>query len=146
MREWSIDELTEAADLAVLSEGVTQFGRSQAIGGNARPIACLLREDRHVVAGGSGRTEFYRLFINYLWVTESLRSRGLGSQVLARLELAAIERGCKDALVETLSDRTANLYARLGYRPVATIPSYVGSFTKHVLVKPIAGRPQESVA
>ena len=73
MRAWSIEELTEAADLAVLSEGVTQFGRSQAIGGNARSIACLLREDRHVVAGGSGRTEFCRLFINYLWVTESLR-------------------------------------------------------------------------
>ena len=139
MRDWSIEEVTEATDLAVLSEGVTQFGRSLSIGGNARAIACLLREDRQVVAGASGRTEFDRLFISYLWVKESLRSRGLGSQVLAKLELAAIERGCKDALIETLSDRTANLYARLGYQQVAAVPSYVGSFTKHVLVKPIAG-------
>ena len=146
MREWLVDELIEAADLAVLSEGVTQFGRSQAIGGNARPIACILREGQHVVAGGSGRTEFSRLFINYLWVAESLRSRGLGSQVLARLEFAARERGCKDALIETLSNRTASLYARLGYEMVATIPSYVGLFTKYVLVKPFTGRGQESVA
>ena len=35
--------------------------------------------------------------------------------------------------------RAAELYARLGYRQIAKIPHYVGSFTKHIMVKPIAG-------
>ena|SRR5450631_1887396 len=141
MREWSVVEHSSESDLAVLSEGVTTYGRSLALGGDARPIACLVRESEEIVAGGSGRTEFDRLFVAYLWVKEALRSRGLGSEVLGRLEKAAHARGCNDALIETLNDRTANLYTRLGYKPVAKIPHYVGPFTKHVLLKPLsAGR------
>jgi GNAT superfamily N-acetyltransferase len=97
----------------------------------------LVREADQVVAGGTGRTEFSRLFVNYLWVTEPLRSRGLGQQVSAMLESAARERGCVDALIETLDDHVASLYVRWGYTAVATIPTYVGRFTKHVLVKPL---------
>jgi hypothetical protein len=62
------------------------------------------------------------------------------------LEKAAYARGCKDALIETLNDRTANLYTRLGYESVAMIPRYVGSFTKHVLVKPLDRRSGDSDA
>lgn len=146
MREWSIVEYAGEADLAVLSEGVTQHGRSLAVGGNARPIACFVRKGQGIVAGGSGRTEFGRLFVNYLWVAEHMRSQGLGSQVLTKLELVARERGCGDALIETLSDRTAELYIRLGYEPVARVPLYVGSYTKHILIKSLWGRDVENGA
>jgi ribosomal protein S18 acetylase RimI-like enzyme len=146
MREWSVIEDAGESDLAALSEGVTQYGRSLALGGNARPIACLVRESEEIVAGASGRTEFDRLFVVYLWVQEQLRSRGLGSEVLGTLEKAAYARGCKDALIETLNDRTANLYTRLGYKSVAMIPHYVGSFTKHVLVKSLDRRGGDSDA
>ena len=139
MREWSVVEHASELDLAVLSEGVTRYGRSLALGGNARPIACLVHESEEIVAGGSGRTEFDRLFVAYLWVKEHLRSRGLGSEVLAKLEKAAHARGCKDVLIETFSDRTAHLYTRLGYKSVAMIPRYVGSFTKHVFIKSLDG-------
>ena len=139
MHHWSIVEEASEADLAVLIEGVIRYGRSLAVGGDARPIACFVRDERDIVAGASGRTEFNRLFVGYLWVDETLRSRGLGSKVLSKLEMAASKRGCIDALIETLNDRTAQLYARLGYRQVAKIPRYVGSFTRHVLVKSIAG-------
>jgi ribosomal protein S18 acetylase RimI-like enzyme len=143
MRKWSIVDHPSGAELAVLSEGVTQYGRSLALGGNSKPIACLVRESDEIVAGGCGRTEFDRLFVAYLWVKEHLRSRGLGSEVLTELEKAAHARGCKDVLIETLSDRTANLYTRLGYTSVARIPGYVGSFTKHVFVKSLGKQSGE---
>jgi ribosomal protein S18 acetylase RimI-like enzyme len=146
MREWTVVEHASESDLAALSEGVTTYGRSLALGGNARPIACLVHESQEIVAGGSGRTEFDRLFIAYLWVRDSLRSQGLGSEVLQKLENAARARGCSDALIETLNDRTANLYTRLGYESVARIPRYVGSFTKHVLVKTLDERRGENRA
>ena len=135
---WSISDTPGSADLAALTDGVTSYGRSLAIGGNPRPIACFVHEREDLVAGCSGRTEFHRLFVHYLWVAEELRSRGLGSDVLKRFEAAAHERGCKDALIETLSDRTSQLYIRLGYVHVAKIPNYVGLFTKHILVKTLS--------
>ena len=146
MHHWSIVEEASETDLAVLSEGVIRYGRSLAVSGNARPIACFVRVERAIVAGALGRTEFNRLFVGHLWVDETLRSRGLGSNVLRKLEIAAVKRGCVDSLIETLNDRTAELYARLGYRHVAKIPHYVGSSTRHVLVKSIAGTSVESGA
>ena len=143
MLRWSILEKATTDELAALSEGVTQFGRALAIGGNPQPIACLVREGNAIVAGGSGRTEFSRLFVSYLWVAEHLRGKGLGTEVLARLESAAQERGCTDALVETLNDRVAKLYARVGYEPLETIPRYVGPFTRHILLKSLATGPAQ---
>ena len=71
----------------------------------------------------------------YLWVSEDQRRQGLGSEVLARLETEARERGCTDALIETFDDSTTRLYERLGYERVTSVPNYVGPFTKHVLIK-----------
>lgn len=118
-----------------MSGGVIAAGRRAAAGGNAQPIACFLREDEKIVAGACGRTEFGRLFVDFLWVAEDLRNLGLGTEALARLEAAARERGARDALIETMSDRVAALYRRAGYREIAAIEAYVGPFTKHVLLK-----------
>ncbi len=66
---------------------------------------------------------------------ETRRRQGLGSVVLQRLEARATLRDCAHALIETLSDEVAGMYLRRGYVSVATIPDYVGKFTRHVLVK-----------
>ena len=84
--------------------------RRQAAGGNAQPITCGLHEDGQLIAGATGRTEFRRLYIGYLWVDEAWRGGGIGTEVLRRIEAQALQRGCVDALIETLSDRTADWY------------------------------------
>lgn len=134
-RIWSIEESSTPGDLALISTGVIDVGRAEAIGGNPRPIACFLREGPVIVAGATGRTEFQRLFVKYLWVREDLRGSGLGRATLERIESAARVRGARDSLIETLSDRTAALYRSLGYSEMAVIPLYVGCFTKYVMVK-----------
>ncbi len=133
---WSLEVNASSTDLAAVSEGVFTHGRSVATGGNPTPLACLVRDANVVVAGGSGRTEFKRLFINYLWVAMPLRGQGMGSRILATLEAEAASRGCKDALIETLSDEVAAMYCRRGYAAVATIPNYIGEVTRYILVKP----------
>jgi GNAT superfamily N-acetyltransferase len=145
-RLWSIESEPAADDVAVVAGGVLQVGRQAAAGGDPRPIACFLREDGRVVAGACGRTEFGRLFVEFVWVAEGLRGSGLGSEALGRLERAALGRGCADALIETLSDRVAALYRRLGYVELAVIERYVGPFTKHVLHKPLAAAAANRMA
>lgn len=137
-RIWSIEIDAIASDLTIISNGVFTFGRSQAFDSDSQPIACFLREADIVIAGATGRTEYRRLFVNYLWVQETVRGQGLGTEALRRIEVAAAERGCQDALIETLDDGNAALYQALGYRSVATIPRYVGRFTRHIMVKLLA--------
>lgn len=136
-RFWSTEENAAATNLAIISDGVFTFGRSEAADSDSRPIACFLREASTIIAGTTGRTEYRRLFISHLWVEAILRGQGLGSEALRRIEAEAVARGCQDALIETLSDRNAAIYQKLGYRPVATIPHWVGRFTRHIMVKPL---------
>ncbi len=132
-RSW-VQDLTPE-DASVVSTGVIAFGRSQAPGGHAQEISCGLYADDRLLAGAVGRTEFRRLFISYLWVEESMRGQGIGSDVLRRLEAQALKRGCIDALIETLSDRNAELYERLGYAMMAHMHDYIPGFTRYILIK-----------
>ena len=134
---WTLDARAPEEDLQVVAEGVFSHGRAQARDGNAEPIACLVRDGPRVVAGGTGRTEYRRLFVSHLWVTEDLRRQGLARGILQALEAEAAHRGCRDALIETLDDGVAALYGRLGYRSVAVVSGYVGPFNRHILVKPL---------
>jgi len=132
---WTLDARAPEEDLQVIAEGVFSHGRAQACDGNAEPIACLVRDGPRVVAGGTGRTEYRRLFVSYLWVTEDLRRQGLARGILQALEAEAVQRGCSDALIETLDDGVAAFYGRLGYRSVAVVAGYVGPFNRHILLK-----------
>jgi GNAT superfamily N-acetyltransferase len=134
---WTLDAQAPEDDLKVISEGVFSHGRAQARDGNAEPVACLVRDGPRVVAGGTGRTEYRRLFVSHLWVAEDLRRQGLARRILQTLESEAAHRGCLDALIETLDDGVAAVYGRLGYRSVAVVESYVGPFNRHILVKPL---------
>ena len=134
---WTLGAHAPEDDLKVIAEGVFSHGRAQACDGNAEPIACLVRDGPRVVAGGTGRTEYRRLFVSHLWVAEDLRRQGLARRILQALESEAVHRGCCDALIETLDDGVAALYGRLGYRGVAVVSGYVGPFNRHILVKPL---------
>jgi len=135
MSSWFATHHPIESDLDVLRDGVLDHGRALAAAGRARPLACFLREDADIAAGAAGRIEHGRLFISHVWVEAERRNRGLGAEALRRIEAEASSAGCRDALIETLDDRVAALYRRLGYSSVAVIPAYVGPFTRHVLVK-----------
>lgn len=132
---WEITGSPSENDESVVSNGVFDHGRRLASDGKTEALACFLRVDGKVVAGGVGRTEYGRLFITSLWVTESLRGQGIGSEIISRLEREAVARKCQDALIETLLEPNVRLYERLGYNTLARIPKYVGDFTRHIMLK-----------
>lgn len=132
---WEITSEPSESDEKVVRDGVFSHGRALASDGNAQPLACFSRKSGEIVAGGIGRTEYGRLFITFVWVAEHLRGQGIGSEVITRMEKEALARECRDALIETLIEQNVRLYERLGYKPVARIPQYVGNFTRHVMVK-----------
>jgi len=137
MITWELTGTPSKNDESVISDGVFEQGRGLATGGKAQALACFVRQDGMVIAGGLGRTEYGRLFITSVWVVADLRGQGIGSEVITRMEREAITRGCHDALIETLIEANVRLYERLGYKSVARIPKYVGDFTRSIMVKPL---------
>jgi GNAT superfamily N-acetyltransferase len=139
VNSWDITCTASKLDESVIADGVFEHGRSLATGGNAQALACFLRRNGVVVAGGLGRTEYCRLFISSVWVLESLRGQGIGSEIISRMEQEAIARQCRDALIETLIESNVRFYEHLGYKSLVRIPNYVGDFTRSVMLKSLTG-------
>jgi N-acylglucosamine-6-phosphate 2-epimerase len=78
-----------------------------------------------VVLGGlAGETYWGWLYIDKLWLDESLRGRGLARELMQRAEIEAIQRGCRAAYLTTFSFQARGLYEKLGYRVVGQLDDY----------------------
>lgn len=134
----TLDESPTAEDISVVAQGVRRHALTEIDGEESPPIACFARFERVIVGGIVGRVIRGRMFVDLLWVEENRRGHGLGTSLLQSMERVAGERGCRDMMLETLSDATARLYEAAGYRLVAQIPDYIPGFAKRVLLKSLA--------
>ncbi|MCZ8074922.1 MAG: hypothetical protein O9341_12410, partial [Paucibacter sp.] len=65
---WWRDEEVPLLAVQALRERVRLFGRQQTQGSDAQDIACArFDEQGELLVGASGRTEFQRLYVDYLW-------------------------------------------------------------------------------
>ncbi len=73
-------------------------------------------EDRAVIGGLFGTTQFSWLRIDIMATRKDLRGKGVGKALLARAEAAARERGCRYAYTDTMDYQAPGFYQRAGYK------------------------------
>jgi ribosomal protein S18 acetylase RimI-like enzyme len=96
------------------------------------PIATQIKDEKgDVVAAAAGRTFGNWLQINTLWVSDTQRGKGLGSQVLT----AGQQRGCKSVLLDTLNFQAKPFYEKHGYQVEWTQPNYPKTGCKYFMSK-----------
>ena len=111
-----VEDAAADADVEVLPNGLEAFNEMRWPGHQPwRPVAVFAREHETIVAGLAGETYSGWLFIRYLWVSETLRGRGIGRELMEAAEARALERGCHSAWVDTFSFQAPGFYRRLGY-------------------------------
>jgi ribosomal protein S18 acetylase RimI-like enzyme len=81
-------------------------------------------ESGDVEAGASGYTWGGCCYIAYLWVSETLRGRGIGSELLRAVEAHAREKRCRVVFVSSHSFQAPAFYALHGYRQVAKVDDH----------------------
>jgi GNAT superfamily N-acetyltransferase len=99
-----------------------------------QPFAIFLRDEAQIVAGLAGETYCGWLFVKYLWVSEGLRGRGVGRELMAQAEVLAGERGCHSAHLDTFSFQALGFYEKLGYQEFARL-DYPPAHHKHFMRK-----------
>src|SRR5262245_42221040 len=68
----------------------------------ARPLILAIEDSaRQVIGGLWGRTAYDWLFVELLFVPESIRRQGVGKDLMVRAEREAIARGCHSAWLDT---------------------------------------------
>jgi GNAT superfamily N-acetyltransferase len=99
-----------------------------------QPLAIFLREEGRIAAGLAGETYCGWLFVKYLWVSEGLRGRGVGRELMVRAEVLARERGCHSAYLDTFSFQAPGFYEKLGYQEFGRL-EYPPDQHKHFMRK-----------
>lgn len=79
------------------------------------------------------------VYISLLWVDESLRNQGFGSELLHRLEAEAINLGCTNAHLDTYSFEARPFYERAGYEVFGKLDDYPAGYCKYFLSKSLQG-------
>ena len=104
--------------------GLDGYNETQAGYWDWRGLAVLISdpETSEVLGGLLGRTSLGLLFIDLVFLPDSLRSRGLGSRILELAESEARQRGCRGAVLYTISFQAPGFYERRGYREFGRVP------------------------
>lgn len=74
------------------------------------------------VGGAMGRTSLGLLFLDLFFLPEALRGSGLGRQVLRAFEEEGRRRGCRSAMLYTISFQAPRFYERNGWCRFGEIP------------------------
>jgi GNAT superfamily N-acetyltransferase len=120
-----------------LGGGISAFNVARLGPADMRPLAILIRSqhDEVTIGGLLGRTSFRRLFIELLFVPESLRGQGVGRDLLQKAEVEAKTRGCLGVWLETFSADAHRFYEANGYRTFGEIADYPPGNTRYFLSK-----------
>ena len=113
----TVEEVPAEADVDVLAYGLEAYNEGRWPQHRPwQPFAIFLRDEVRIVAGLAGQTYCGWLFVQHLWVSEGLRGRGVGRNLMARAEVLARERGCHSAWLDTFSFQAPGFYEKLGYQ------------------------------
>jgi len=88
------------------------------------PLHVIVRdgEGGAVLGGISGRTSLGLLFIDLVYLPESLRGQDIGTRMMALVEEEARRRGCRAGVLYTISFQAPGFYQRLGWRVFGEVP------------------------
>ncbi|WP_410982809.1 GNAT family N-acetyltransferase [Bacillus cereus] len=99
-------------------------------------VSFLVKDDAGKIFGGiTGTMYFYHLHIDFLWVDESVRHEGYGSQLLNKIEEIAKEKGCRLILLDSFSFQAPEFYKKHGYREFGVVEDHPKGYSQHFLEK-----------
>lgn len=124
------------AEAGVVDAGLGEANDAAAPLHEVRALSCFARlPSGEVIGGAVGRSWGGCCELQQLWVEPSHRQRGIGSQLVARFERHAMERGCHVFYLETFSFQAPQLYRALGYRSAHEHAVYPHGIVRHLMVK-----------
>ena len=125
-------------DVEALGLGLDDYNRGFFGETGYARIALFIRNGAGEIRAGIDAMAYTRwLFVKLLWVHADLRSRGIGSELLAEAERRAVEHGCHSAWLDTFSFQAPEFYKKHGYIPFGTIEVPPGH-QRIFLQKPLA--------
>lgn len=120
----TVTDAPSALAQKVIETGLDGYNAEQAGYWDWRALAVVVSspETSEVLGGILGRTSLGLLFIDLVFLPDSLRNSGIGTRILEMAEAEARQRGCRRAVLYTISFHAPGFYERRGWREFGRIP------------------------
>lgn len=118
-----VTDAPDPRDVEVIGRGLAVYNHEQTGIHDHKPLAVLVQDaDGNTLGGISGRSSLGLLFLDLVYLPKAMRGGGLGSRLLAAAEEEGRRRGCKAAVLYTISFQAPEFYKRYGWRVFGEIP------------------------
>ncbi|WP_367716655.1 GNAT family N-acetyltransferase [Nitratireductor sp. GISD-1A_MAKvit] len=122
---FEISDTPDEAALARVESELAAFNDANVGPSEKATLAILVRDETGtVLAGISGYTAWGWLYVQKLWVDESLRGQGMAGRMLAAAEEEAERRGCHGAFIDTFNPGAEKVYTRQGYEEFGRLEDF----------------------
>jgi GNAT superfamily N-acetyltransferase len=112
-------------EIQAVMAGIRAYNASKAGAAEYEEWGLYVRDAEGQIKGGLlAETGRGWLHISILWLDESLRGQGLGTQLMETAEAEARKRGCHHVYLDTFDYQARPFYERLGYAVFGTLDDY----------------------
>jgi len=141
MNDIEVSNLEE--DAQFIRQKLNEYNFGLVSADNHKKLCLVVRREGDTIAGLLGGTYWNWLYIELFWVDKKMRGEGLGSGVLQKAEEIAVQRGCKNAHLETHDFQNLNFYLKRGYVVFGQLENLPEGYTKFYLCKRLVEEPKE---
>ena len=129
-------ENTESQKSQIIGDLIRSYNRSKREAAESEPLNLYVEDDSgELMAGLVAETFGNWLEIEYLFVKEDLRGKGIGSKLLQQAESEAKKRNCRSVFVNTYQFQAPAFYQKRGYKEVFTLKDYPYTGQRHYYQK-----------
>ncbi len=132
----AVEEKPDDSVWETVGGGLFQFNHDRAGLKRTIPIAVIIRDEVQTIKGGLfGNSDWDVFNIDTVWIAEEARGQGLGRQLMQLGEDVAVRRGCKIAVLSTLSFQARVFYEKQDYKVFGQLDGYPAGYTTYWLSK-----------
>jgi GNAT superfamily N-acetyltransferase len=141
----SLQRTVDDADLKVIEDGYDSYTASQIGDEGRQDLAFFLRDaEGRVVGGIKGLYSNYGwLWLDTLFVSESVRGQGYGSKLIKHIEDEARNNGCKYAYLNSFSFQAVEFYKKQGYKVFGELKDFPEGHSVCCLSKSLVGNSSQ---
>lgn len=127
MSKYNIETCSDDTKKTII-EGLNAYNLSRvpAVANIWTPIELVAKDPNNTTIGGvlGGIGYWNGLEIKILWVKESHRKQGIGTQLLKHIETIAIEKGAYTSMVDTFDFQAEGFYLKNGYQSIGELNNF----------------------
>ncbi len=108
-------------DWKIIDDGIVQYNNQKNGKQKNTPIASFAYFNDKIIGGITGTLFWNYLFIDSMWIQDEYRRRGIGSDLLDKIEKLSLEQGISRCHLYTHSFQSLDFYKKSGFTVVGQL-------------------------